>query len=178
MKNTLVEAPICFIGKPSYESLKLKTEVSFSYPLVNIYEKEKENGEGKVELSYTVNIIAYLPNKLKEVTPSDRVLGAYAFGNDNKKNLFVSYTEEFVPKNTDISSKPINTREFKILYNAGPNSSGNELYHISFEYKLNEGSPKSQAIYVTTQQDGGSLIGDDDRRGTVGVVIKKGSGVV
>ena len=120
MKNTLVEAPICFEVLPSSEDLKKNLLKTFpvSDPVINV----EQNGD-----FYTVNIIALLPKKLKTLK-QPKVPGAFAAG--SLETIFISYEENLVGLNTGISTKPIMVRQFNILYDG--DSKQNNLYHISF----------------------------------------------
>lgn len=158
MKNTLVEAPICFEVLPSSEDLKKNLLKTFpvSDPVINI----EQNGN-----FYTVNIIALLPKKLKTLE-QPKVPGAFAAG--SLETIFISYEPDLVELNTGISTKPIMVRQFNILYDR--DSKKNNLYHISFTYELKDKTQKSQAIYVTTQQTPEELAGPG--RGTIGGVVR------
>lgn len=138
-------------------------------PIINIYQN--------ANLSYTLNIIAILPDQLNTLQEGDLPKedpGIFP-GTGNDK-VYLSYKRNLVDLNTEISTDPIKARKVTISYDKNVDSKGYKLYYIGVTFTL-EDIPKSQAIYVTTKQIGESLIGDDDGRGTVGTVIKPGSGL-
>lgn len=168
MKN-LPTKPLVF---EDYSAQKLKKQLlkafPVSEPVINMY-KNKDN-------SFTVNVIAQLPDKLEKFQQPSGSEGVFVNPN---KTLFIAYEEDLVPLNTDINpDQPINTREFKVVYNPDATSKGFDMYHIEFSYSLQAGAAVAQAIYVITQQIKEKLgVGDEGGRGTVTTVVKDGPGI-
>lgn len=168
MKENTLE-PLVF---DNYSAQKLNKQLLQAFPasepVINMYKNEDD--------SYTVNVIAHLPDKLDQLEKPSGDQGVFVNAN---KTLFVSYEENLVPLITDINpDQAIDTREFIIQYDADPKSKGYDLYHIEFTYTLSEAAAYAQAIYVVTEQiKGGHGIGDEGGRGTVTTVVKDGPGM-
>lgn len=130
-------------------------------PSVSIYKSENEG-------AFTVNIMAFLPTKLKELPEETLNSGLILEDTHKKPSLFLSYNGVVeVGTSVDKGGDLLLCREFNVEYDSTEKMVEQyHLYHIQFEYKL--ASVKFQSVEAIIVK----LVNEDPEtdRGTVSTV--------